>query len=87
MVENNENAKKASFEDSLAELEKIVSQIESGQIGLEGSIARYEKGIKLIRQCRSILEAAEKKIQVLAKAHSGGLEVTGEQTFEDESQK
>lgn len=89
MTENNETvaAKKASFEDSLAELEKIVAQIESGQIGLEESIARYEKGIKLIGQCLGILDAAEKKIQVLGKSQAGGVEVTGEQTFEEESEK
>ena len=72
------NDKKMTFEEALQKLEKIVEQIESGQIGLEDSIARYEEGIKLIKQCRTILDAAEKRIQLLAKGEDGALEVTGE---------
>ena len=64
---------KLTFEQALANLEKIVAEIESGRIGLEESIARYEEGIALIRQCRTILDAAEKKIQLLAKGESGEL--------------
>ncbi len=69
--------KKMTFEDALGKLEQLVEQIESGQIGLEESIARYEEGTKLVKQCRKILDAAEKKIQVLAKGE-GGLEAAGE---------
>jgi len=69
--------KKTTFEEALGKLEEIVEQIESGEIGLEASIARYEEGIKLIKQCRTILDAAEKKIQLLAKAE-GGLAPGGE---------
>ena len=69
---------KVTFEQALGKLERIVEQIESGQIGLEDSIARYEEGIKLIRQCRTILDAAEKKIQLLAKGEGGQLAEAGE---------
>jgi len=69
---------KATFEQALGKLEKIVEQIESGQIGLEESIARYEDGIKLIKQCRTILDAAEKKIQLLAKGDGDRLAPAGE---------
>jgi exodeoxyribonuclease VII small subunit len=69
---------KLTFEQALANLEKIVAEIESGRIGLEESIARYEEGIALIQQCRAILDAAEKKIQLLAKGESGELTVSGE---------
>lgn len=79
-----DNKSKPSFEQALEQLEKIVEQIESGQIGLEDSIARYEQGIKLVKQCREILDAAEKKIQLLAKGESGQLAVTGELTPEEE---
>ncbi len=64
---------KLTFEQALERLEKIVEQIESGQVGLEESIARYEEGIKLVKQCREILDAAEKKIQVLARGEAGQL--------------
>lgn len=69
---------KQTFEQALGKLEKIVEQIEAGQIGLEESIARYEEGIKLIKQCRSILDVAEKRIQLLKKAEGGGLTPAGE---------
>ena len=77
-----EESKKPTFEQCLAELEKIVSQIESGQIGLEESIQRYEKGTRLIQQCRTILDAAEKKIQLLAKGEGGELSVDGQTEIE-----
>jgi exodeoxyribonuclease VII small subunit len=70
--------KQPTFEEALTRLEAIVEQIESGQIGLEESIARYEQGIKLVAQCRKILDAAEKKIQLLAKGESGSAEPGGE---------
>lgn len=76
---------KLTFEQALEKLEKIVEQIESGQIGLEDSIARYEEGIKLVKQCREILDAAEKKIQLLAKGEGGQLVPEGElETSEDQ---
>jgi len=68
---------KLSFEQALARLEQIVSQIEDGKVPLEESIERYAEGIKLIQQCRSILESAEKKIQLLSKGGGESLEVAG----------
>ncbi|NQU75551.1 MAG: exodeoxyribonuclease VII small subunit [Planctomycetes bacterium] len=70
--------KKLTFEQALEKLEQIVSQIESGQIGLEESIARYAEGTKLISHCRSVLDAAEKKIQLLTAAQNVTLEPAGE---------
>ena len=75
---------KLSFEQSLAKLEEIVEQIEQGEVPLEESIDRYAQGIELIKQCRSILARAEKKIQVLAKSEGGALELAGELASEDE---
>ncbi len=70
--------KKITFEDALARLEQIVAQIEEGEVSLEESIEKYAEGIKLIKQCRTILDGAEKKIQILAKADDGSLDVEGE---------
>jgi exodeoxyribonuclease VII small subunit len=75
---------KLTFEQALEKLEKIVEQIESGKIGLEESIARYEEGTKLVKQCREILDAAEKKIQLLARSESGQLDSAGELEPEEE---
>jgi exodeoxyribonuclease VII small subunit len=69
---------KMKFEEALAKLEEIVAQIEKGQVPLEESIEKYAEGIELIGQCRTILDAAEKKVQLLAKGQSGQLEPSGE---------
>lgn len=69
---------KQTFEQALEKLEAIVEQIESGKTGLAESIAEYEKGVKLIKQCRTILDAAEKKIQLLARGEDGNLVGDGE---------
>lgn len=69
---------KVTFEQALEQLEKIVEQIESGEVSLEESIDKYARGIKLIKQCRSILDQAERKIQVLAETEEGELTQAGE---------
>jgi len=71
-------AKKLTFEQALENLEEIVSAIEAGEIGLEESIAKYAEGIKLIKHCRGVLDAAEKKIQLLTAAEDETLDVSGE---------
>ena len=63
------------FEEALAELEKILTDIEGGQVGLEESLSRYERGTFLIRHCRGVLSAAEKQIEVLSKAEDGTISV------------
>ena len=81
---DSDKSQKLSFEQALAKLEEIVEQIEQGEVPLEDSIERYAQGIELIKQCRSILARAEKKIQILAKSEGGALEVEGELAAEDE---
>ena len=63
-----------TFEEALAKLEAIVSQIEEGKIPLEEAIDKYADGIKLVKQCRAILDSAEKKIQLLVKGSGQTLE-------------
>ena len=58
---------KQTFEQALAELGKIVTEVEEGKVPLEKSIDRYEQGMKLIQYCRGILENAEKRIEVINK--------------------
>ena len=78
MAKEEQPQPKLSFEQALARLEQIVSQIEEGKVSLEDSIDRYAEGIKLIQQCRAILESAEKKIQLLSQGEGQTLEVAGE---------
>src|SRR5215212_7545720 len=56
-----------SFEDALAELEQILSDIEGGEVPLEQSLTMYERGQFLIGHCRAVLARAEKQIEVLGK--------------------
>ncbi len=59
-------ATKRKFEEAVAQLEEIIDQIESGDIGLEESIGQYEKGTKLIEHCQTILNRAQKRISQLS---------------------
>jgi exodeoxyribonuclease VII small subunit len=54
-----------SFEESLVELQSIVEELEDGSLGLESSLARFERGIGILRSCYQILEMSERKIEVL----------------------
>ena len=55
----------ASFEGSLDELEKVVKELESGDLPLERSLALFEKGMTLSEQCRKQLEDAETRVEML----------------------
>ena len=70
-----------SFEESLAELEKIATEIEKGDLGLEQAISEFEKGIKLSKECSEKLDHAEKRINILVKNENR--EMT-EEEFEQE---
>lgn len=63
------------FEDSMQELEKLVEQMEQGDISLEESLKAFERGIKLTRACQQSLQEAEQKVQIL-------IEKNGQQNLE-----
>lgn len=56
-----------SFEQALARLESIVSQLESGELPLEKSLAIFEEGVGLARVCQRHLAEAERKVELLVK--------------------
>ena len=58
-------SKNVSFEIAISELENIVSQLESGDLELEQSLALFERGIELTRLSQSKLQEAEQKVQIL----------------------
>ena len=62
-----DSEEKPNFEESLQRLEKIVSDMESGALGLEEMIARFEEGQKLIGFCTAKLDEVERKIEMLVK--------------------
>jgi exodeoxyribonuclease VII small subunit len=55
----------SSFEDSLAELEQLVAQLERGDVSLEESLKCFERGVMLTRVCQKALQEAEHKVQIL----------------------
>jgi exodeoxyribonuclease VII small subunit len=66
------SAPQTTFEDALQQLEAIVSELEEGQVPLAEGLARYEHGIKLLRQCYQQLEQVQRRIEVLNRVDSEG---------------
>ncbi|MDD6564189.1 MAG: exodeoxyribonuclease VII small subunit [Clostridiales bacterium] len=60
-----------TFEQSMTELEDIVSKLEAGDITLDASLELFEKGIKLANFCQKKLDEAEKKVKVLTSSDDG----------------
>ena len=63
------------FEEALKKLEKIVEDLENGNIPLDESLEKYEEGIRLSRICSKKLEAAKKKVEILLKSDDGSAEL------------
>ena len=61
------------FEDCLTRLEEIVKALEGGNLPLEDSLKVFEEGIRLARHCAKYLDAAERRIEILAKDETGAL--------------
>ena len=69
-----------NFEQALAELEAIMHDLEDGKLGLAEGLARYERGVTLLKQCYEILESAERRIELLCGLDAEGNPIT--QPFE-----
>ncbi len=67
--------KTKDFESSLKKLEKIVSELEEGDLPLEKSIKAFEEGIKLTRNCQKMLSEAELKIKKLVDSDDGSFDL------------
>lgn len=65
------NTKKQTFETSLAALEKIVRQLEEGDLPLEESLRLFEDGVRLSRECQERLNQAERRIEILLRDEDG----------------
>ncbi len=62
-----------SFEEALQNLEKIVEELEEGNLPLEETLKRFEEGIKLARLCEKKLKQAQKKVSMLTRDEQGDL--------------
>jgi exodeoxyribonuclease VII small subunit len=86
----------ASFEDQLAELEKVVDRLERGDLTLDENVSLFERGVQLSNSCKAQLSNAESRIQVLLEpeegesvrmeefAVAGGEEEGDEQAFDED---
>ncbi|MEM7502340.1 MAG: exodeoxyribonuclease VII small subunit [Pseudomonadota bacterium] len=63
--------KTPNLEKSLAELESLVDDLESGDLPLEKAMKKFEDGIKLTRSCQVALKEAEQKVQILLESAAG----------------
>lgn len=66
--------KEDKFEENMKELEKIAIELESGDLDLDASVAKFEEGMKLSKKCSETLEKAERKITMLIKNNNDELE-------------
>lgn len=62
------NEETPSLEEALNKLEKIVQDLELGQLSLDKSMDKFEEGVNLYKICRKSLESADKKIKILTEA-------------------
>ncbi len=62
-----------TFEQALERLELIVHELEEGQISLADGLARYEEGVKLLKQCYQSLEGVGRRIELLSRVDSEGV--------------
>ncbi len=60
------DTEKPDFETAMADLEVLVSKIESGNLSLEESLKEFEKGVKLSRVCQAALKDAEHRVKILS---------------------
>jgi len=63
------------FEEALKKLEKIVGELEDGNLSLDDALERYEEGIRLAKMCSKKLEVAKKKVEILLKSEDGSVEL------------
>jgi len=77
------------FEEALQKLEKIVGELESGDIPLEASLAKYEDGVRLVALCQKKLAEAKKKIEILVKTKDGKIKIEpfGEESARTQKRK
>ena len=84
-TDDGSKASAPTFEQALERLEAIVEELEAGRAGLNESLAHYEEGIRLLKRCYGMLEAAEERIAVLSGFDSEGNPIT--EPFDDADDK
>jgi exodeoxyribonuclease VII small subunit len=68
----------SSFEAALAELEKVVADMEAGQLPLEEALAAYRRGTELLQYCRGRLEDAQQQVRILEEGSLKSFTLSGD---------
>lgn len=66
------SAAESSFEEALAALTDIVEELDSGELALEESLDKFERGMALMKQCHAVLASAEKRVEKLTGFNADG---------------
>ena len=82
-----ENNQELEFEKALERLEKIVSEMESGDLSLQKNMQHFEEGMKLVKYCNKKLGETEKKIEVLVDKNKDGGEWEDFEQSEDKAEQ
>ncbi len=75
MAQKDRKIEKLNFEEAIQGLEKIIDDLESGELSLEDSIKAFEKGIELSKLCRKKLEKAEDRVKKLLEKSGGDFDL------------
>jgi exodeoxyribonuclease VII small subunit len=78
-----ERIKKRKFDEGLAELQKIGTDLERGDLALEDALAAYERGVALVRELNQRLSEAEARVQLLTRNSEGELRLQPMERGED----
>ena len=69
---SNPNPNPIPFEEALGELQQIVSSLETGQVSLEQSLAQFERGVSLVSHCKSLLDQAHQRVEIVVSRQASG---------------
>jgi exodeoxyribonuclease VII small subunit len=70
---NSESTDELSFEQAVEQLEQTVERLESGEVGLEECLAQYERGMRLVQRCQSVLARVQQRVKELTIDAAGQL--------------
>ena len=70
MAAKKKKSSSTDFESTIAELENLVNELEQGDISLEDSLKKFERGIELTRTCQKALQEAEQKVKMLVEKNN-----------------
>ena len=77
---NRKSEKKPDFEASLSELEELVTRLESGELSLDQSLEHFKRGVELTRLCQSVLDDAQKTIELLSETDAALAQDAGDRS-------